>query len=421
MQLSTRHLLLFMLLAFGVHMAVAAADRVPWQRRIGKNVDIHHKKQHERVRPDMWPAEPPTLKDVNVAKFTDALKFLCGGRERMPGDRSAKYAGAILDNADRFDVDPFLMAALIFDQSRCLPKQPDNETRYGLSRIDVDMHAPHVRNGRYIYFILDNGEWQKRDLDVSAFPFNQWKAAHPLTNIFWTAAILHVFYAQSAALAEAFPQTPHRHPVSHWFFGDNVRNSEPEDRVLTARRRMLQYYQDVAVIPAGDYNGLPLVSPLDGVPRMVLDDFGYWRGTKRQGHTHQGVDLVAEMDEPIRAVADGRVTFAGADMPGAGSRQLTPEEAAAFRDGPIGAGGLYVAIRHEGGLRSYYMHMDTFIVAERQEVKAGDIIGTVGRSGATDSGAHLHLEFRVGEERVDPAVFLAPVLVDPKRLAPTAE
>ena len=65
-----------MLLAFGVHMAVAAADRVPWQRRIGKNVDIHHKKQHERVRPDMWPAEPPTLKDVNVAKFTDAVYVL---------------------------------------------------------------------------------------------------------------------------------------------------------------------------------------------------------------------------------------------------------------------------------------------------------------------------------------------------------
>ncbi|MBW2278621.1 MAG: M23 family metallopeptidase, partial [Deltaproteobacteria bacterium] len=49
------------------------------------------------------------------------------------------------------------------------------------------------------------------------------------------------------------------------------------------------------------------------------------------------------------------------------------------------------------------------------EVEAGQLIGTLGRSGTVKSGPHLHLEFRQGTERIDPAVPLAPGLVDPYR------
>ncbi|MBN2531010.1 MAG: M23 family metallopeptidase [Deltaproteobacteria bacterium] len=398
----------------------ALAGKWPWQRRIGKDVEIHHKRQHEnRVLPEMWPDEPATPATIDEAGFVTALRQICG-EKRLGPERGQKFGAAILLYARLFKVDPFLVGGLIYDQSRCLPKQPDNENRlYGLSRIDVAMHAPHVRDKKYNYWIRENNQWKKKSLAVEKYPFNLWKAANPISNIYWTAAILRVFKEQHADLADAFADgfehAQYRHYVSHWFFGDNVQSSEPEDRVLTARRRLLQYYHGGQITAAGEYGGLPLVSPLDGVPRMVLDEFGRWRGKRRTGYKHNGVDLVAELDEPIRAVADGKTVFVGVDMPNAGSKRLTGEEATRFDPRKMGAGGRYVAINHGNGLRSYYMHMDTIVVDDWSDVKAGDIIGTVGRSGSTESGPHLHLEFRTDSGREDPAQFMQKVLIDPKR------
>lgn len=400
-------------LAIALVGTTAVAAKWPWQRRIGRNVEVQHKLQHQRVRPEMWPREPETPAQIDRARFKRALSTMCGP---MPEQRLERYSGAILDEAAAFEVDPFLVASLIHDQSGCLPKTPDNATKYGLTRIDVDMHAPHIRSGKYLYYVLEGGEWAKRELTVDRYPFNIWKAAKWSSGIYWTCAILRVFKEQHGSLDLAFPERPHRHYVSHWFFGDNVLEAEPEDRILTGRRRFLSYYNETGTVPAGKFDEVPLVSPLDGVPRLVLDDFGNRRG-KKSGPGHQGVDLVAVMGEPIRAVASGRVVFAGVDLDGAGSKQLTPREAASFPDKSMGNGGLYVAINHGDGFRTYYMHMDTIAVKDWDEVEAGQVIGTVGRSGATESGAHLHLEFRIGKERRDPAQYLKAVLIDPKRIA----
>ena len=72
---------------------VAAASKWPWQRRIGKRVEIQHKLQHERVRPEMWPAEPasPPTAEVDPERLTDALLALCGPMERA---RLGEYARA---------------------------------------------------------------------------------------------------------------------------------------------------------------------------------------------------------------------------------------------------------------------------------------------------------------------------------------
>lgn len=399
--------------AAAVFLAITAvAGKWPWQRRIGRDVEVQHRLQHQRVTPDMWPPEPESPVDIDRDRFRDALSQMCGP---MPEKRIEKYTDAILEESRAFDIDPFLVASLIHDQSRCLPKTPDNATKYGLTRIDVDMHAPHIRGGKYTYYVLEGGEWAMRELVADRYPFNLWKAARWDSGIYWTCAILRVFKEQHASLDEAFPERPHRHHVSHWFFGDNVREIEPEDRVLTGRRRMLSYYHGTGPVPAGEFRSTPLVSPLDGVPRLVLDDFGNRRGKKR-GPGHQGVDLVSVTGEPIRAMASGRVVFAGVDLEGAGSKQLTPNEADAFPSSKMGNGGLYVAINHGEGFRTYYMHMDSIAVQDWDQVEAGQIIGTVGRSGAAQSGAHLHLEFRVGKERVDPAAHMREVLVDPKRI-----
>jgi murein DD-endopeptidase MepM/ murein hydrolase activator NlpD len=390
----------------------AGAARCPWQRRIGRKVEIQHKLQHERVTKEMWPPEPesPPLAEVTAARLTDALMALCGPQER---ERIAEYAGAILEEAARFDVDPFLIGALVYDRSQCLPKTPDAATTYGLTRIDVAMHAPHIRNGAYRYFVKGDAGWEERLLAADAYPFNRWKAASWRSNIYWTAAILRVFREQCASLDAAFAGVRHRHYVSHWFFGDAVTSIEPEDRVLTARRMLLGYFRGDPPASAGTFEGIPLVSPLDGVPRLVLDSYGNKRG-KKGGPGHQGLDLVASRGEPVRAIAAGRVVFAGVDLP-TGSEQLTPETAPAFPSKRMGKGGLYVVIHHGDALRSFYMHLDTIAVRDWDEVEAGQVIGTVGRSGTVQSGAHLHLELRPGTKRVDPAPYFRSVLVDPDR------
>ncbi len=397
-----------LILSIALAGAVAIAGP-PWQRRVGRDVDERHNLSYQSVTPEIWPAEPGSPAPVDPDRFREALGRLC---PPMPPQRLEKYAAWILAESARFDEDPFLLGALAHDRSECRPKTPDGSELYGLTRIDVAMHASHIRGGEYRYFLMEGGEWIGRGLPVTEWPFNKWKAAKAVTNLYWAAALLRVWREQHEDLDRALGGVPHRHYVSHWFYGDVVRGIEPEDRVLTVRRRLLAYYHGAVPEAAGTYMGRPLVSPLDGVPRLVIDWFGNPRG-QRGGPGHQGIDVSGLVGEPVRAVSDGRVVFAGAELPEQGSKQLTPKEAAAMRGRKLGRAGFYVAVNHGEGWRSYYMHLDTITVADRQEVKAGDVIGTLGRSGTVSSGPHLHLEFRVGTDRADPAVPLAGVLANP--------
>jgi murein DD-endopeptidase MepM/ murein hydrolase activator NlpD len=224
---------------------------------------------------------------------------------------------------------------------------------------------------------------------------------------------LKIFSTQAKSLDESFKNAPHRHYISHWFYGDRVREPEPENRVLTARRRLLAYYHGKGPTPSGIFKGSPLVSPLDGTPRLVIDYFGNKRG-KKKGLGHRGIDLDGASGEPVRAIADGRVTFAGVDLLGASKHKLlTPKEAAELTNKEMGPGGLYVSINHPNKFGTIYMHLESIAVNYWDEVKAGQIIGTLGRSGTKKSGPHLHLEFRVGTDRTDPAIPLSDVLVNP--------
>ena len=87
---------------------------------------------------------------------------------------------------------------------------------------------------------------------------------------------------------------------------------------------------------------------------------------------HQGVDLAADLSAPIRSVGDGRVVFAD----------------------PFSGYGNFVVIRHKNGVTTHYGHCDKINIKPGQTVKAGTIIGTVGKTGLA-SGPHLHFEIRV--------------------------
>ena len=140
----------------------------------------------------------------------------------------------------------------------------------------------------------------------------------------------------------------------------------------------------------------PAILPIPPDQFVVTHPFG-WRISPftRTSDFHAGLDLSAPIGTPIRAAADGMVTFAG----------RYPMRGSIFwwRFGNL------VAIRHGERFVTMYAHCDELNVRAGQAVRQGDVIGTVGNSGWS-TNAHLHYEVRTadgsGLRPVDPQIYI---------------
>ena len=95
-----------------------AADGPPWRAR--RRPDVRpNRLAAARVVPGDWAPEPASPPTVDAERFARALQSLCGW---MPRGRPARYAGWMLEYGAAYDIDPFLLGALTFRQSRCRPK-----------------------------------------------------------------------------------------------------------------------------------------------------------------------------------------------------------------------------------------------------------------------------------------------------------
>lgn len=99
---------------------------------------------------------------------------------------------------------------------------------------------------------------------------------------------------------------------------------------------------------------------------------------------HTGIDYAAPIGTPIRAAADGKITFKGWK----------------------GGYGHTVMLVHANGVETLYGHMSAFSQLTGN-VRAGDIIGYVGSSGRS-TGPHLHYEARVNGQPVNPTTVALP-------------
>jgi murein DD-endopeptidase MepM/ murein hydrolase activator NlpD len=63
--------------------------------------------------------------------------------------------------------------------------------------------------------------------------------------------------------------------------------------------------------------------------------------------------------------------------------------------------GNYVSINHGYGYKTFYAHLQKYVVKRKQKVKRGDIIGYVGNSG-TSTAPHLHYEVIRNDKKVNP-------------------
>ncbi len=107
--------------------------------------------------------------------------------------------------------------------------------------------------------------------------------------------------------------------------------------------------------------------PLDS--HVISRDF-YYRGSLYIGGQHMAIDIPANLDTVVKAVATGKVIAAG------------------FGD----INGNYVSIGHNDGWRTKYRHlMGPAFVNAGDAVSQGQVIGRVGSTGWS-TGPHLHFD-----------------------------
>ena len=101
---------------------------------------------------------------------------------------------------------------------------------------------------------------------------------------------------------------------------------------------------------------------------------GKWAG-------HQGIDYPAPKGTPIRATAQGKISFIGVQN----------------------GYGKVIFIEHDDVYSTVYAHQSRFKEGLRKgvNIEKGQIIGYVGSTGIS-SGPHLHYELRVNNQPVDP-------------------
>ncbi|MBE9207364.1 M23 family metallopeptidase [Nostoc sp. LEGE 06077] len=109
----------------------------------------------------------------------------------------------------------------------------------------------------------------------------------------------------------------------------------------------------------------------------------YYNGKFAKDYYHRGVDYAGGTGSPVTAPASGRVALVGKVSQG-------------FR-----IHGNVVGIDHGQGVTSIFLHLSRINVKEGDFVKAGQLIGAVGSTGAA-TGPHLHWGLYVNGQSVDP-------------------
>ncbi len=105
--------------------------------------------------------------------------------------------------------------------------------------------------------------------------------------------------------------------------------------------------------------------------------------TLKEWRTHDGIDIKAAEGTPVKSANDGKVTD--------------------IREDP--KWGVTLEVEYPGGITAFYCGLGSDVkVKKGQEVKMGDVLGTVGNSSIIESGEepHLHFGMKKDGEWIDP-------------------
>lgn len=121
-------------------------------------------------------------------------------------------------------------------------------------------------------------------------------------------------------------------------------------------------------------SGLVLFSPVAGTLSHDYDPKA----------KHYAVDVVAPMDTPVKAVANGTVIFS----------EWTADT------------GYVIILEHKDGLLSVYKHNGSLNKDQGEIVRAGEVIASIGNTGEFTTGPHLHFELWTNGSPVNPLDYI---------------
>lgn len=136
------------------------------------------------------------------------------------------------------------------------------------------------------------------------------------------------------------------------------------------------------VTPQKFWNG-PFLKPNGGPITTVYGVRRYYNGKFANDYYHRGVDYAGAYGSPIIAPAAGRVALVG-------------QEAKGFV-----IHGNCIGVDHGQGVESIFLHLSRIMVKEGDFVKAGQVIGALGATGAV-TGPHLHWGLYVNGQSIGP-------------------
>ena len=170
--------------------------------------------------------------------------------------------------------------------------------------------------------------------------------------------------------------------------------AEAQAKALEARLKQLQdqtgvvipasISRDPIITPITPYNGEIFVWPQPSSTR-ITSDYG-WRGDigiPGASKDHKGIDIAANMYDPVVAAASGTVIFVGYD----------------------GSGGNTVKIDIGQDLVIIYHHLSRYAVVKGDTVNAGQVVGYAGSTGVS-SAPHLHFSVKLNGQYVNPRPYL---------------
>ncbi len=163
------------------------------------------------------------------------------------------------------------------------------------------------------------------------------------------------------------------------------RAADYTEDILNRASRLRTSFEEIVVsmeTRADEWARIPSLNPIDA--GRVTSNYGYRRDPfSGRRKWHGGVDFRSPTGTPILATGDGVVS----------------------KCGWFTGYGKMVEVDHGNGLKTRYAHTSRTAVRAGDQVKRGEVIAYVGRTGRA-SAPHLHYEVRLDDHAVNPRPYV---------------
>jgi murein DD-endopeptidase MepM/ murein hydrolase activator NlpD len=257
----------------------------------------------------------------------------------------------------------------------------------------------------------EQGKWQARASDIELDRMIESRVATVTTSLFAATDAAGVPESVAARIPEVFSSDIDFHRevqqgdtlrIVYEVLHDPISNTEARPgRILAVeyqgRNRSLGalWFERADAEGGGEYYNFEgrrlkrsfLRSPME----FTRVSSGFTNGRRhpvfRDWRAHKGVDYAAPIGTNVRTIGEGTIDFVG-NQRGYGN---------------------VVVVKHDAERKTLYAHLNRFApkLSVGTQVQRGQLIGQVGKSGWA-TGPHLHFEFLVNDEQVDPEQMFPP-------------